>query len=177
MVEPQPSQDSASTGISRLRISSAKSESGIMLVEIAMGIALLGLVTASSIAALVILNKNAVSTRLMTSVREIVQRNIETAVGVPFTASNVPAILAITSPSGTTWDDGTGNPVPIYKSRDWDDATNSGTLKITGTLTRVVTAEPNSPGADIRRVTFRLNYSLFGRSLSYETTTIRAIDK
>ncbi len=152
-------------------------ERAVTIVEVAVGTALLGLVSASALATLMILNKNSVSTRLMTNVREVVQRNIETAIGVPFSSGNAPPILAITSANGTTWDDGTGNPVPIYKSRDWDDTTNAGTLKLTGTLTRIVTAEPNTPGADIRRVTFRVDYLLYGRALSYQLTTIRAMDK
>ena len=98
------------------------------LVEIAIGVAALGLVAAAAIASLMILNKNAVSTRIMTNVREIVQRNIETAVGVPFTSGSVPSILATTSASGTAWDDGNGNPVPIYTSRD---GTNEGYRNVT----------------------------------------------
>lgn len=145
---------------------------GFALVEIAISVALLGLVSASALVTLISLNKNAVSTRLMTTVREVVQRNIETAVGVPWTSSSTPSILAITSATGSSWDEGISgnNPIPIYISRD-------GTSKITGTLVRIVTSEPNTPSADIRRVTFRLNYALYGRNLSYEMTTIRAMDK
>jgi prepilin-type N-terminal cleavage/methylation domain-containing protein len=54
---------------------------GMTLVEIAIGVAVLGLVAAAAIATLMVLNKNAVSTRIMTNAREIVQRNIEGAVG------------------------------------------------------------------------------------------------
>ncbi len=108
----------------------------------------------------------------MTNVREIVQRNIETAVGVPFSTGSVPAILATTSSSGQVWDEGIAgnNPVTIYTSHD-------GTMKVSGTLTRIVTAETNVPNADIRRVTFRLSYTLYGRNLAYELTTIRAKDQ
>jgi type II secretory pathway pseudopilin PulG len=140
------------------------------LVEIAIGISILGVMAAAAIATLMILNKNAVATRVMTNAREIVQRNIETAVGSPFTSGNVPAILVATG--GSTWDEAGGsNPVVIYTSRDGSNST------VLGTLTRTVTAEPNTPNADIRRVKFRLAYNLFGRPMSYEMTTIRAIDK
>ena len=44
-------------------------------------------------------------------------------------------------------------------------------------LLRIVTAEPNTLSADIRRVTFRLSYMIYGRNLSYELTTIRAKDQ
>jgi prepilin-type N-terminal cleavage/methylation domain-containing protein len=155
---------------SRISLPSRRPDQGMTLVEIAIGVAVLGLVATAAIATLMILNKNAVSTRIMTNAREIVQRNIETAVGSPFTSSNVPAILA--TANNAVWDDDGGgdNLETIYTSRD-------GTAKVTGTLLRTVSAEANAAGADIRRVTFHLNYSVFGRPLSYEMTTIRATDK
>jgi type II secretory pathway pseudopilin PulG len=153
----------------RLRLHSSRA---LTLVEVTVSVAVLGLVFATALGTLTVLNKNAVSTRLMTNVREIVQRNIETAVAVPFTSANVPAILALTSSSGVAWDEGiAGNdPVTIYTSRD-------GTMTMTGTLLRIVAAEPNAVSGDIRRVTFRLNYTLYGRNLSYQLTTIRANDQ
>jgi prepilin-type N-terminal cleavage/methylation domain-containing protein len=159
--------------ISRFPALQARPDEGMTLVEIAIGVAVLGLVAAAAIAALMVLNKNAVSTRIMTNAREIVQRNIETAVAVPFTSTSIPTILAATASNGATWeDDGDGdNQETIYQSRD-----GSGPI-VKGTLTRTVTAETNTPGADIRRVNFRLSYTLFGRAMSYEMTTIRATDK
>lgn len=155
---------------SRISLPSRRPDQGMTLVEIAIGVAVLGLVATTAIATLMILNKNAVSTRIMTNAREIVQRNIETAVGSPFTSSSVPAILA--TANNAVWDDDGGgdNLETIYTSRD-------GTAKITGTLLRTVQTEANAVGADIRRVTFHLDYSLFGRPMSYEMTTIRAMDK
>lgn len=140
------------------------------IVEIAVGAALLGLVAATAIATLIILNKNAVSTRIMTNAREIVQRNIEAAIGTPFTSGSTPPILA--TATNIPWDEGIpgNNPITIYTSRD-------DTAKVTGTLFRTVQTEPNAIGADVRRVTFRLAYTLVGRSMSYEMTTIRAVDK
>jgi prepilin-type N-terminal cleavage/methylation domain-containing protein len=147
------------------------SESGMTLVEIAISVALLGLVAAAAIATLMVLNKNAVSTRLMTNAKEIVQRNIETAVGVPFTSASTPSILATTGSGGVPWDEtGGSGPVTIYTSRD-----GTGPA-VQGTLTRTVTAEANTPNADIRRVKFRLSYTLFGRQMGYELTTLRAVD-
>jgi prepilin-type N-terminal cleavage/methylation domain-containing protein len=149
---------------------------GVTLVEIVIAIALLGLVASTAIATLMILNKNAVSTRVMSSAREIVQRNIEAAVGPAFAPGSPPAngILNLTSASGAVWDEkGGSSPVTIYTSRD-------GTPTITGTLTRTVLAEPSAvpaPTPDIRRVKFHLDYSLFGRAMSYEMTTIRSVDK
>ncbi len=154
----------------QLTVRKSRAEEGITLVEIAIGAALLGLIASSAIVSLTLLNKNAVSTRIMTNAREIVQRNIEAAIGTPFTSTNVPPILA--TATNAVWDDDGGgdNLETIYTSRD-------GTTKVTGTLLRTVTAETNAVGADIRRVTFRLNYSLYERQLSYEMTTIRAVDK
>ena len=142
------------------------------IVEIAIGMAVLSLVAAGALASFITLNKNAVRTRIMTNAKEVVQRNIENAVGLPFTASNTPAILVTTATSGAVWDDeGDGdNLITIYTSRD-------GTQKVTGTLLRIVRPEPNSASADVRRVTFRLDYSIFGIPANYEMTTLRAPDK
>jgi type II secretory pathway pseudopilin PulG len=158
--------------LGRLRPPKRCREKGMTLVEVAIGAALLALVSATALGTLTVLNKNAVSTRIMGNAREIVERNIEAAVGAPFTSTSVPTILAITSGSGAVWDDdgGSDNKETIYASRD-------GTVKILGTLTRTVLAESNSASADIRRVTFHLDYSLYGRAMSYEMTTLRALDK
>jgi hypothetical protein len=148
------------------------SERGMTIIEIAIGGALLALVATGAFASLIVLNRNAVRTRLMTNAKEIVQRNIETAVGLPFTATSVPPILATTSTSGAIWDDDGGgdNLETIYISRD-------GTQKMTGTLLRTIRPEANTANADVRRVTFHLDYSIFGKAASYEMTTIRAPDK
>ena len=142
------------------------------IVEIAIGVAILGIVAAGALASFITLNKNAVRTRIMTNAKEVAQRNIETAVGLPFTVASEPTILAITGTGGAVWDDDGGgdNLITIYTSRD-------GTQKVTGTLLRTVRPETNTAGADVRRVTFHLDYSIFGVPASYEMTTIRALDK
>ncbi|MDQ2919673.1 MAG: hypothetical protein M3R10_07335 [Verrucomicrobiota bacterium] len=141
------------------------------LVEVSIAVALLGLVAAAAIATLISLNKNAVSSRIMTGAREVVQRNIEAAVGAPFNSSTEPPILTVTGATGVSWDDtGGASPVPIYISRD-------GLTIITGNLKRIVVAEANPVNADLRRVTFHLDYSMFGRNLNYEISTIRAMDR
>lgn len=154
----------------RLTLPKRRLEDGVTLVEVAIGGAMIALIATTAIVALVLLNKNAVSTRIMTSAREIVQRNIEAAVGTPFTSTSIPPILA--TATNAVWDDDGGgdNLVTIYTSRD-------GTGKVTGDLRRTVATEGNSLAADIRRITFRINYSLYGRNLSYEMTTLRAVDK
>ncbi len=156
---------------------------GFTFVEILVSVGMLGLVVSAALAALMTLNKHAASNRAMTSAREVVQRNIEAVTGAPFTTANPPANhildLTVSASPFPHWDEngGTGD-VVIYKSRD-------GTQTLTGTLVRSVVAEPNSISADIRRVTFHLDYgdrptqthTVFNRKLSYEMTTLRAVDK
>ena len=141
------------------------------LVEIAIAAAVLGLVAATAIATLMLLNKNAVSTRVMGNAREIVQRNIEAAIGAPFTATNIPPILTLAT--NAVWDDDGGgdNQETIYANRD-------GSGAVLGTLTRTVASPvPNAAGTNVVQVTFRLDYTLFSRPMSYQMTTIRAMDK
>lgn len=142
------------------------------VVEVAVGLAVLGIVASAGLASFISLNKNAVRTRIMTNAKEVVQRNIETAMGVPFLTTSEPSILQITGTSGSTWDDdgGSDNKVTIYSSRD-------SSQQIKGDLKRIVLPESNSAGADIRRVTFHLDYNILGTPVSYEMTTIRALDK
>jgi hypothetical protein len=52
----------------------------------------------------------------------------------------------------------------------------AGTQLVQGTLTRIVTAVANADSADIRRITFRLDYTLRGRPYTYQLSTMRAID-
>jgi prepilin-type N-terminal cleavage/methylation domain-containing protein len=158
-------------------------EKGFTFVEIVISLGILGLVATAGLASLMTLSKNAASNRVMTSAREVVQRNIEAAVGAPFTTANPPAnhVLDLTATASPFphWDENGGtNDIVIYTSRD-------GTQTLTGTLVRSVIAEPNSLGADIRRITFHLDYgdrptqlhTAFKRALSYEMTTLRSVDK
>ena len=125
------------------------------LVEIAISAAaLLGLIAAAAIAALTVLNKNAASARLMSNAREICTTQHRSSDRLTFYLDVPrPDIPKTTSASGSAWDEtGGSSPVTIYSSRD-----GTGT-DVQGHLTRIVTAESNTPGADIRRVTFRLDY-------------------
>ena len=108
--------------------------------------------------------------RLLTNARVILQRNIDTALGVSFTTTATPDILAITPASGVVFNDNGSAQEQIAVLR-------SGTIAmVTGTVTRIVTAEPNPDNADIRRVTFRIDYSYLSRLSSFSMTTIRARD-
>jgi hypothetical protein len=118
------------------------------------------------------MNRKAAVMRTLSNARAVVQRNIDTAMGVPLTASSVPPILAITTASGAVYDDDGGgdNLVNIALLR----AGTSAWLK--GTLTRTVVAEANADNADIRRVTFSVSYTYRGRPYSFSMTTMRTID-
>lgn len=135
-----------------------RGQTAMTLVEMAIGLAVLGLVVATSLTCLTILNKNALSSRVIGNAREVVQTEIEQAVGAPFTSSSIPPNLVV----GTT----TQTPT-IYTSRD-------GTgLALTGTLTREVTSITDT----VRQLKVRLDYTLYGKKLTYEATTMRAMDK
>lgn len=133
-----------------------------------------GLILVSGIGgvhSLLTVNREAADMRMLSNARAILQRNIDTALGVPFDASTTPAILATTSSSGSVYDDDGGGDNVVNVS-----SLRSGNTLLTGTLTRTVVAEANSDNADIRRVTFQLNYSFRGRPFSYQMTTLRTQD-
>lgn len=160
-------------GGSRQALRRRRDEAGVSLVEVVIAVVLLAIVSVGAIQAMVLMNRKAAATRVMTTAKEVVQRNVEVAMTAPFTATNVPAILGTTSSSGVIWDDdgGAANTVALLTSRD------GANVLVSGTLRRIVVAEPNALSADIRRVTFRINYTLFNRAMSYEIATIRAQDR
>lgn len=120
---------------------------------------------------LALLNAKAAAMRILNNARAIVQRNIDTAVGVPYTTAAVPAILATTPATGTVWvDDGTANlENVVYLS-------NGTSTLVTGTLTRTVVAEPNSESQALLRVTFSLTYTYRKHNYTYSMVTLRAPD-
>ena len=145
---------------------------GFALVEVAIGAFMIGLIAVGSVQALGVMNRNASSNRVLTNARAIVQRNIDNALSVTASKNSVPAILAITPSSGTVYDDdaGASNVVTVVLQGA------SNVQLVQGTLTRIVTAVSNTDGADVRQVTFRLNYTYRGRSYAYSLTTMRSID-
>jgi type II secretory pathway pseudopilin PulG len=144
---------------------------GFALVEVMIGAILIGLVAVGSMQALGVMNRNASSYREMTNARAIVQRNIDNALSVTASTTSIPAILATTSAGGSAYDDdGGGAGVTVVLQG------TAGTQLVQGTLTRIVTAVANADSADIRRITFRLDYTLRGRPYTYQLSTMRAID-
>ncbi len=141
-----------------------------------MGAMIITLYATEAIPALMTMNRNATSNRLITAAKEVVNRNIEAADAVPFTSSSVPAILAVTSGTVACGDyayTSLTNPMPLVT------ATN-GSAIISGTLSRCVTlwnASDSTDNPNTRRITFTFNYKFVNRTFSYSATTLRAPDQ
>lgn len=143
-----------------------------MLIEAMVAAGVLALVTVGATHALLTANRLAAASRVWTGARAVVQRNIDTALTVTFTQTSVPSILAITPAAGQVWDDDGGfdNTVQISVQ-------DGGTLIVaSGVVTRTVTAVANADNADIRQITFRVDYQYQGRTNSVSITTMRSID-
>ena len=145
---------------------------GIMLAETMVAAAVLALVIVGTSHALLIANRIAAASRVLTGARAVLQRNIDTALASTFTQSTVPAILAITPTGGQAYDDDGGfdNTIQIAVQ-------DNGTAVVaSGTLTRTVVAIANADNADIRKITFTLQYTYRGRSELLSMSTIRSRD-
>lgn len=155
-----------------MTIRGQRRQAGIALVQVIMAMGIIALCGAAGLRALIEINRKAAAMRTMNQARAIVQRNIDSALGIPFNKTLCPAILAFTGSTGTTYDDdGNGDNLEnITVGRSGVGAV------VKGTLTRIVTAEPNPDSADIRRITFRLTYGYRLKTYTYEMTTIRAMD-
>src|SRR5262249_50848785 len=75
------------------------------LVQVMIAVGVIAICGLASIQALMLINRKAAVMRVMSSARAVVQRNIDTALGVPFSSTSQPAILAITTASGSPYDD------------------------------------------------------------------------
>lgn len=121
--------------------------------------------------AMILLNRQAMLSRIQTNARVVVQRNIERALAEKFTPTQIPPILELTGAAGKLWnDDGSNAPVAVVVE------SGGSAVTIPGILNRIVTQIANPNGADIRRVTFSLSYPFRGRTLSYSASTIRSRD-
>ena len=125
----------------------------------------------AGVQALASMNSKAAAMRILNNARGVVQRNIDTAMGVPYSKTAVPAILATTSSTGTVYvDDGTGSLENVVYLR------NGTSTLVTGTLTRTVVAEPNSESQALLRITFSLAYTYRKHNYIYSMSTLRAPD-
>jgi type II secretory pathway pseudopilin PulG len=152
-------------------IRTIKSEAAFTIVEVMVAVCILMLVTSGGMAALLTINRNSASTRLFTSARAIVQRNIDNALAIPFSSSIQPAILATTSGAVVYDDDGNGDNLVNMMV-----ATDGVTVPVKGTLYRTVSVLADTSGAELRQVTFRIDYTYLRRSFSYQMATVRARD-
>ena len=155
-----------------MRIRRFRGQAGIALIQVIMAMGIIALCGAAGLRSLIEINRKAAAMRTLNQARAIVQRNIDSALGVPFNKTLCPAILATTSASGSVYDDdGNGDGLEnIVVGRSGAGAV------VRGTLTRIVTPEPNPDSADIRRITFRLSYSYRLKPYTFEMTTLRAMD-
>jgi len=137
---------------------------------VAAGVLAMVIVGASQ--ALLTANRIAAASRILTGARAVIQRNIDTALTSTFTQALTPAILAITPATGQVYDDDGGydNTIQIAVQDNGTDIVAS------GVLTRTVLAVANADNADIRQVTFTLNYTFRGRAEAISMTTIRSRD-
>ena len=165
---PMPTGDRPIFSSSKSRTQRA----GFSIVQVMVAMGVIVICGIAGVQALVHVNQKAAAMRMLTNARAVVQRNIDTALCVPFSSTIQPAILALTSAGGAVYDDDGGgdNLVNIALTRSGTDAT------VRGTLTRIVLAEANADSADIRRVTFRLDYVFRRHAYSYEMTTLRTLD-
>ncbi|HEX8296896.1 MAG TPA: hypothetical protein VF593_11380 [Chthoniobacteraceae bacterium] len=149
-----------------------RSSSGIALVQVVVAAAMVALCGGAGLRALIEINRKAAAMRILNNARAVVQRNIDTALGVPFSSSVTPPMLALTTAAGSVYDDDGGgdNLVNIVVPR------NTANSYIRGTLTRTVLAETNSDGVDIRRITFTVSYIYGKKPYSFGMTTLRSFD-
>src|ERR1700678_4104342 len=83
---------------------------GFTLVELMVATAVIIIVGIAGVQGLAMMNSKAAAMRILNNARSAVQRNIDTAMGVPYTTAAVPAILATTPATGTVYvDAGTGS--------------------------------------------------------------------
>ena len=154
------------------KLKSLRHCTGILLAETLVAAAVLAMVIVGASHALLTANRIAAASRVLTGARAVLQRNIDTALVSTFTQTTVPAILAITPSNGQAYDDDGGfdNTVQISVQ-------DNGTAVVaSGTLTRTVLAVANADNADIRQITFRLQYTYRGRPVSLFMSTIRSRD-
>ena len=78
---------------------------GFSIVQVMVAMGVIIICGIAGVQALVHVNQKAAAMRLMTNARAVVQRNLDTALCVPFSSTIQPAILAITGAGGVVFDD------------------------------------------------------------------------
>ena len=144
---------------------------GVMLAESMVAAAVLALVIVGTSHALLIANRLAADSRVLTGARAVLQRNIDTALASTFTQTNTPTILSLPANNAPYDDDGGFDSAVQISVQD-----NGTAVVASGQLTRTVVALANAENADIRKVTFTLRYTYRGRPVTLSMSTIRSRD-
>ena len=138
-----------------------------------MALAILGLVAASTFAAMSQANRFAITNRVYTCAQTIVQNQIDTFLSVgPFDPQLSPPLVPSELATGSTT-----TSVPIYA-----DTATAATV-VGGTLTRTVvdlgltqTTNSVTDNLNTRRLTVTLTYTFAGRNYSIVMSTLRSSD-
>jgi prepilin-type N-terminal cleavage/methylation domain-containing protein len=163
-------------GALRTPLSRRRKTAGVSLIEVVMATAIISIYATAAVPALLTMDQNAASSRVITAAKEIVDRNIEAAGAVPFVSSSIPAILAVTSGNVACGDyayPALTNPMPLIVD-------STGATIISGTLSRNVVLWNSSDPTDnpnTRRITFTITYTVFHRPQIYTNSTLRAPDE
>jgi type II secretory pathway pseudopilin PulG len=148
--------------------------SGFALLEVIVSMGLIMLIAVSATHSILTVNRLSSRNRVLTAARAVVQRNVDNALSLTWDDSVEPAVLGITT--GTAFDDDAGGVAGMVNLVIQKNASGTQIILLQGTLTRIVSAVANSEGADIRRITFRLNYTYQRVNYVVEMTTIRTSD-
>jgi prepilin-type N-terminal cleavage/methylation domain-containing protein len=148
------------------------SQRGFTLAEVVATTAAVAILGATTMIGLLNAQKHAAATRVMNSARVVVQRNIDTALGVKFSSVDIPKILQITGSNGEVYNDTS----PTFTGKVPIVVTSGSNTMVEGTLTRTVLSHTNSAYAVVRRITFKIDYTYQNRPFTYSITTLRAQD-
>jgi prepilin-type N-terminal cleavage/methylation domain-containing protein len=144
-------------------------QQGFTLIELMVATAVILIIGIAGVQVLAMMNSKAAAMRIFNNARAAVQRDIDTAMGVPYTTTAVPAILATTPATGSVYvDSGSGSLETVVLM------SNGTTPLIQGTMTRTVVAQPNSESQALLSITFSLTYTYRKHNYTYSMTTLRA---
>ncbi|MFQ3577904.1 MAG: type II secretion system protein [Verrucomicrobiia bacterium] len=145
---------------------------GLTLVEVLVSLALLGMVIASSLTALSLLNSNAMVNRNQVAAMALMQDRIEQFLSIPYTGNPAPGSpLAI----GVTTE--TGIPIVINQTNNQPLVTGTLQIRVTdGARDAAGNVIPGRNNLQLRRATFTLTYRSGNRNYTLTQTALRAND-
>lgn len=155
---------------------------GFSLMELIVATLLITLAAISSTRAMLSATRIAARNRVLTAARTIVQRNLDNALSLRWDRTTVPGVLAVTAAGGEAWDDdtegGTGQVAVVIED---EGPGMTQTVPVPGVLTRIVEdlktqTTINPENAEIRRITFRLNFTYRNQPFVVQMSAMRAMD-